>query len=1000
MEQLGMKNNFILVLLFVVTSSFQLISQEEARLLRFPAVSGSQLVFSYAGDLYTTSINGGMARKLTSHIGYEMFPKFSPDGSEIAFTGQYDGNTEVFKIPATGGSPTRLTYTATLDRDDIGDRMGPNNIVMAWSPDGKEIVYRSRKQSFNSFRGQLYSVSPSGGFSTEIPLSDGGFCSFSPDGNKLAFNWVFREFRTWKYYRGGMADDIRIFDFKSAKVEKISDSPGQDIIPMWIGDKIYYLSDRDRTMNLFAYDTETKETLKVTNFTDYDIKFPSHSDTHIAFEKGGYIYLFDVKTEESKKLDIYIANDEPWARSDWKDASKNIRGGDLSPGGERVLFSARGDVWSLPASEGVTHNLTATSEVNERNARWSPDGKHIAYISDETGEFEIYIIEQGGNEEPVQLTDSPNSYIFNINWSPDSKKILFHNKKRELNYVDVATKKITVVETSDRSTHFNYNWSPDSKWITYTRPQADMTVIRLYNLESKKSHEVTENWHNSSSPSFSRDGKYLFFTSARDFNPIYSHTEWNHAYVDMSRIYMITLAKETPSPFAPENDVVKFDEELKKDTTSDIKVKDVKIDFDGIEDRILALPVSPGNYYSVSTVDDKVYYNTSSTSGKESRFKMYDLKKKEETELGSNISYTLSSNGKKMLVKMSGNWKVMDLPTSKIAVEKPIDLSQMKVYVDLKDEWQQMFDEAWRHMRDFFYDPGMHGVDWDDVYKKYNQLVPHIGHRSDLAYITGEMIGELNVGHAYSQNGEKPEPDRIKTGLLGAKLSRDESGYFRIDEILKGANWNNELRSPLRAVGVDVNEGDYIISVNGVDLTSSDDIYQLLVGKANTEVILKINDKPSASDSREVLINTIGDESSLYYHKWVHENIAKVSEKTDGKVGYLHIPDMGVDGLNEFAKYYYPQLRKEGLIIDVRGNGGGNVSPMIIERLMRQLTYMTMHTGQQEGDPNPVGMHVGPKVTLLDKYSASDGDLFPYRFQVNKIGKTVGTRSWGGVVGY
>lgn len=994
-----MKKIFTLLTLFVLVASMQLVAQEEARLLRFPTVSGNQLVFSYAGDLYTTGINGGMARKLTSNIGYEMFPKFSPDGSQIAFTGQYDGNTEVFKIPAMGGVPQRLTYTATLGRDDIGDRMGPNNIVMTWTPDGKNIVYRSRKKSFNDFRGQLYTVDVSGGLSKEIPLSDGGFCSYSPDGSKLAFNWVFREFRTWKYYQGGMADDIRIYDLKSGKVEKITDTPAQDIIPMWIGKEIYFVSDRDRTANLFAYNTETKATRKVTNFTDYDIKFPSNSDTHIVFEKGGYIYLFDVKTQESKKLTINIANDEPWSRSDWKDASKTISGAALSTNGERVVFSARGDIWSVPATKGITRNLTSTSGVNERGADWSPDGKYIAYISDKTGEFEIYMEKQDGSEAPIQLTKGGNTYIFSLEWSPDSKKILYHNKKRELSYIDVDTKKVTVVETSDRSSGFSYSWSPDSKWITYTRPQADMTIIRLYNLESKKSHEVTESWYESSSPSFSRDGKYLFFTSARDFNPVYSQTEWNHAYVDMSRIYFITLAKETPSPFAPENDVVKVGEEAKKDTT-DNKSKDVKIDLDGIQDRVLSLPVSPGNYYGVTAVDDKVYYNTSSSSTRGGTMKVYDLKKKVETELGSNVGYSISGNGKKMLVRMGGKWGVIDLPTSKINIEKEVDLSQMKVFVDLKAEWQQMYDEAWRQMREFFYDPAMHGVNWEDVYKKYNQLVPYIGHRSDLAYITGEMIGELNVGHAYSQNGEKPEPERIKTGLLGAEISRDKSGYFRIDEILKGANWSKELTSPLRAVGVDVKEGDYIISVDGTPVNSTDDLYKLLVGKANTEVMLEINSKPSVAGSRTVLVNTIADESALYYHKWVRDNIAKVSEQTNGKVGYLHIPDMGVEGLNEFAKYYYPQLRKEGLIIDVRGNGGGNVSPMIIERLMRQLTYMTMHTGQQQGDPNPVGMHVGPKVTLLDKYSASDGDLFPYRFQVNKIGKTIGTRSWGGVVGY
>ncbi|MFO7755242.1 MAG: protease, partial [Bacteroidales bacterium] len=749
----------ILVIAFLIALSSSLIAQEEARLLRFPAVSGDRLVFSYAGDLYTTGINGGMARKLTTHKGYEVFPKFSPDGSTIAFTGQYDGNTEVFTIPAAGGSPERLTYTATLGRDDIGDRMGPNNIVMAWAPDGEKIIYRSRKQSFNAFRGQLFTVPASGGLSSEVPLSDGGFCSYSPSGDKLAFNWVFREFRTWKYYRGGMADDIRIYDFKTGEVEQVTDHPAQDIIPMWIGKEIYFLSDRDRIMNLFAYDTESGETRKVTDFSDYDIKFPSHSDKHIAFEKGGYIYLFDVETQQSRKLSIQIANDKPWARTQWKDASENIRMTHPAPDGERVVFSARGDIYSVPAKNGITHNMTATSGVNERNARWSPDGKHIAWISDASGEFEIYMARQDGEGEPEQLTEGSETYIFSLEWSPDSKKILYHTKKRELCYVEVETKKLTVVEKSDRSPGFSYSWSPDSKWIGYTRPQRDMTIIRLYNLDKKESYEVTEGWYNSSGPSFSRDGKYLLFTSARDFNPVYSQTEWNHAYTDMSRIYMITLAKETPSPFAPENDVVKTGDE--KDEKKEDDNKDIKVDIDGIQERVIDLPVSPANYSNVTAVNGKVYYNVRSSSERGSKMKVYDLEKKEETELGSNIMFTISPNGKKMLVRSGGKWGVITLPSSKVNIDKAIDLSDMKVKVDLEAEWQQMFDEVWRHMRDFFYDPGMHGVDWNAIYNKYNELVPHLAHRSDLAYLMGEMIAELNVGHAYVNNGERPQPERI-----------------------------------------------------------------------------------------------------------------------------------------------------------------------------------------------------------------------------------------------
>lgn len=975
-------------------------SQDESRLLRFPAIYGDQVVFSYGGDLYSVSSNGGMARKLTTHNGYEMFPHFSPDGRLIAFTGQYDGNTEVFVIPARGGVPKRLTFTATLGRDDIGDRMGPNNIVMGWTPDGKEIIYRSRKQSFNDFRGQLFLVPVDGGLSRELPITDGGFCSFSPDGSKLAFNWVFREFRTWKYYRGGMADDIRIIDMKTKQAEKITDNEAQDIIPMWIGDDIYFLSDRDRTMNLFVYNTKSRNTTKVTSFTDYDIKFPTASNNYIVFEKGGYIFKMDIKTRQPEKLVIQIGDDRIYARNEIRDAGESITLADPSPNGERVVFSARGEIFSVPAKKGITINLSGTSGVHERGGDWSPDGKYIAFISDQTGEFEIYIMKHEGSEKPVQVTSGTNTYIFGFEWSPDSKKILYNDKKNRLQVVDIDTKKSVLIEETDRSPFYGYNWSPDSKWIVYTKPEKDFTKIRLYNLETKNKHELTDSWYSSSNPGFSSDGKYIVFTSARDFNPVYSNTEWNHAYVNMSRIYLITLAKDTPNPFVIENDVVKNEPEAKPDAAADKPAGDVKIDIDGISERVVSLPVTPSNYFNVSCVQDKVYYIERASGGTGIKAKFYDLRKKKETELGDNLQFTISSNGKKMLVIQGQRYAVIDLPVSKVNIEESIDLSEMKVFTDIRQEWSQMFAEAWRHMRDFFYAPNMHGVDWKAIYDKYSVLVPYVAHRSDLSYLMGEMVAELSVGHAYVNNGEIPMPERINTGLLGAQLSRDKSGYYRIDMILKGANWSSTLRSPLREIGVNVNEGDLILAVDGKSTRDMTDIYASLINRADREVELTVNSRPTTEGARKVLVKPVSDESSLYYYNWVQKNIDYVTKKTGGKVGYLHIPDMGVPGLNEFAKYFYPQLNKEALIVDVRGNGGGNVSPMIIERLMREFTYATMSNGQKEGSVNPGGMLLGPKVTLMDKYSASDGDLFPYRFQVLGLGKIIGTRSWGGVVGY
>ncbi|HON18819.1 MAG TPA: PDZ domain-containing protein [Salinivirgaceae bacterium] len=998
-------------LLMLILTALLYGSPDEARLLRFPTVHGKQVVFTYGGDLYTVGIDGGIARKLTSDVGYEMFARFSPDGKTIAFTGQYDGNTEVFTIPAEGGIPQRITTTATLNRDDVADRMGPNNIVMTWTPDGKNIVYRSRKQSFNSFVGNLFTVPAQGGMSQEIPLSGGGFCSFSPDGKKLAFNNVFREFRTWKYYKGGMADDIRIFDLETKEIINITNHPAQDIFPMWIGNEIYFISDRDRTMNLFVYNLQTKTIEKITNFTDFDIKFPSFDQQTIVFEKGGYIYTFDVKSRNIKKIEITIADDQIYARNQWVDASKRISNVDLSPDGERVVFSARGDIFTLPRESGITRNLTKTSNAHEREGFWSPDGKWIAYLSDQSGEYEIYIQAHDGKTPAQKITSNNSTYLYSIQWSPDSKKILFNNRNGELQYVDIETKKITLVAKGIHSLIYNYTWSPDGQWISYSTNDSNrFSVIYVFNVTTQKTNQLTDGWYDSYSPTFSSDGKYLLFVSERDFNPIYSQTEWNHAYVDMNRIYLILLAKDTPSPFAPENNEPKPQDESSA-TKTDNKNNDskgkpsqptipkVSIDFDQISQRIVALPTQPGNYYNIYCIDNKVYYNFSNRGNVKSKTFVYDLKKQKETELGEGLSFVVSSSNKKMLVRKDKQYSVIDLPTSKINLETFIDLSNMKVWVDYRQEWKQIFDESWRQMRDFFYVANMHGVDWNAMYIKYSQLLPYVGHRNDLTYIIGEMIGELNVGHAYVNSGDRPEPTRISTGLLGAKISKDPTtGYFRIDKILEGANWSTSLYSPLQSPGVNAAEGNFIIAIDGTDLKSIPDIYTTLIDKANKTVELTINSKPEQNGSRKVLVKTIDDESSLYYYNWVQNNIRIVSEATNGQVGYIHIPDMGVAGLNEFSKYFYPQLTKKALIIDDRGNGGGNVSPMILERLGRTVYRLNMWRGFNTPTTIPAQTHYGPKVALINQYSASDGDLFPYGFRQLGLGPIIGVRSWGGIV--
>ncbi len=989
----------LFIFLFTISTFAQ-----EARLLRFPTVHGNQIVFSYAGDLYTVCSSGGTSRKLTNDEGYEMFARLSPDGKWIAFTGQYDGNTEVYLMPSEGGIPKRLSYTATLNRDDVSDRMGPNNIVIGWK-DNENIVLRSRWREFNDFIGQLYLQPVNGGLLKQLPLPRGGFCSYSPDKKKLAYNRVFREFRTWKRYRGGQADEIWVYDFETKKIENVTNNPAQDIIPMWAGNKIYFISDRDSRMNLFVYNLDTKETKKLTEFTDFDIKFPSLGDNAIVFENGGYIYKMDLATEKAEKVTIYINEDFVSGRGGLRDVSREISNYEISPDGNRALFGARGDVFTVPVKNGNTRDITNTSGVHERNSKWSPDGKWISYISDKSGEDEIYIEAQDGKSEPIQLTKNGDTYKYQPYWSPDSKKLLWSDKMQRLQYVDIDSKDITLVDKATAWEIRNYTWSPDSKWIAYARPEEDvMTKIYLYSLDKKEKYEATDGWYSSSAPEFSDDGKYLFFESNRSFSPKYGWTEWNHIYTDMSKIYLVTLSKETKSPFEPKSDEVKIngDEkdkgEKKEEEKKDSKDNSVKVDADGLTNRILELPISASNYFSITSAGDKIYYLRNGSSDEKTTLVMFDLDKQKETELGEIGGFEISADNKKMLVGQNGSYAIIDLPQNKVDLKEKLDLKDMKVNLDRYAEWEQIFNESWRQMRDFFYDPNMHGVDWVKVKENYQPLLKYVNHRADLTYIIGEMIGELSAGHSYVGGGDYPKAKRLKLGLLGAELEKDESGYFKVTKILKSQNWDKNVRNPLTDIGVNVKEGDYIIAVDGQSTKDMTNIYTALVDKADKQVTLLVNSSPNESGAKENVVIPIDDEQPLYYYTWVQNNIEKVNKATNGKVGYLHIPDMGVGGLNEFVKYYYPQLRKDALIIDVRGNGGGNVSPQIIERLRREIVLIDIARNTSTSY-NPGGMHVGPKVCLLNEFSASDGDIFPYRFKYYKLGKLIGKRSWGGVVG-
>lgn len=998
--------------ILVVLAICSLVSGEEARLLRFPAIHGNQIVFTYAGDLYTVEASGGVGRKLTNHEGFEIFARFAPDGKSIAFTGQYDGNTEVYSMPSQGGVPERLSFTPTLARDDVSDRMGPNNIVMAWSPDGRRIVFRSRMRSYNPFNGQLYSVSPQGGQLEELPLPRGGFCSFSPDGRQLAFNRIFREFRTWKRYRGGMADDVWVYDFRTKETVNITKHPAQDIIPMWAGDKIFFLSDRDenKRMNLFVYEHQAQQIRKLTDFVDFDIKFPSLGPQAIVFENGGYIYRFDLKTEAYRKVPISLQEDLHNGRSTWVGVSDKISDYGIARDGKRALFGARGDVFTVPAQHGPIRNLTQTPGVHERNAVWSPDGRLIAYVSDASGEDELHVQAQDGSAPARALTTGAETYKYHLVWSPDSSKILWADRRQRLRYVDVETQTITKVDQSDRWEIRQYAWSPDSQWIVYVKPEvASVSKVYLYSLEQDQAHELTEGWYEASNPVFSSDGKYLFFVSNRDFNPIYSSTEWNHAYQDMSRIYLVTLGRSTTSPFKPESDevaIAEAEEEPESDASDEDKqdkpkasVPSVEVDIDGIKDRIAALPITVSSYGRLASVGDSLYYRRNGTQDNKPQLVLYDFKKKKETVLGAIGGYAVSADQKKMLVTSAGKYAIIDLPKAKIDMKDSLDLSDMDLQLDRRAEWTQIFNECWRQMREFFYVPNLHGVDWEAMRERYAPLVAHVNHRADLTYIIGEMISELNVGHTYVGGGDYAKPKRIPLGLLGAELELDAaSGYHRIKRILRGQNWDKSLRSPLTEIGVDAREGDYILAVNGKSCAQISSIYELLVNQAGRQVTLTLNNRPETEGSRQVTVVPTDSQDQLYYFDWVQSNIQKVAEATDNKVGYIHVPDMGRRGLNEFVKYYYPQIYKKALIIDVRGNGGGNVSPMLIERLRREIVMINIARNAAP-NPNPGAALYGPMVCLADEFSASDGDLFTFRFKQHKLGKVVGKRTWGGVVG-
>jgi tricorn protease len=1008
----------VVFILWMIMGMFSpgLAQAEESRILRYPDIHKDKIVFVHAGDLWLVNAGGGIARRLTSDDGFELFPKFSPGGDMIAFTGQYDGNTDVYVIPAKGGEPKRLTFCPGFENQP--DRFGFEDMVSDWHPDGKSILFRSWRESYNSWFQTLFLIDIEGGYPVSLPLPEAGLTCFSPDASKIAYNRTFRNFRTWKRYQGGLAQDIWTYDFDQNEVERITDWEGTDTSPMWYNDKIYFVSDRDRTANIFCYDLGTKQTRKITSHNDFDVKWPSLGPEHIVYEQAGYLWVLDLKTEQAKRISVQIPDDKVLVRPEFVSVKDHISEYDLSPGGKRAVFAARGEIFTVPAEKGNTRNLTNTSRIREKNPVWSLDGKWIAYMSDRTGEDELYIVPQDGKGEEIRITRDGHCYRFAPVWSPDSKKLLFADKDLKLYYLDIEEKQVILVDSTKNWEIKRYSWSPDSRWIAYAKPAKNhMSSIFLYSLDQKSIFRVTDDFTDDTDPVFDREGKFLYFLSQRDFNAALGEFEPSFTYNQMTKIYVVTLQADSLSPFAPESDEAESPEERWEKKKGERKkweeekpeaIEQMLIDIEGIGERVMAFPIDPGEISGLRAAKQKIFYLsfprwtlTGRKPGPQGKLHLYDLEKREDHILLSPVDgYALSADESKIIYKSGKQYGIVDAKPGGAKVgDGALKLDQMEMRLDRREEWAQIFGEVWRRQRDFFYAPNMHGVDWDLLRDRYGELLPFVAHRTDLNYILGEMISELCCSHTYLAGGEGTSIDVVKTGLLGIDWEPDKvSGFYRIKKIYPGKNWRENLRSPLTEPGVEVKEGEYIVAVNGKTLKSPTNPYSLFENTVGKTVMLKVNSKPSLKDAREVTVKPIGSEYRLRYRYWVESNRRKVEEATNGKVGYIFIPDMGGGGLNEFAESFFPQIRKQGLIVDVRYNGGGFVSEMILERLRRKVVGMGCSRNAADY-PHPGGTLYGHMVCIANQYSASDGDNFPYYFREYGLGPVIGRRTWGGVVG-
>jgi len=1031
-------------LVFVFTFLHNTSAQSDPPLLlRFPTVSKTQIVFNYAGDLWTVGRDGGDARRLTSGVGIETLPHFSPDGSMVAFTGEYDGNRDVYVVPSEGGVPRRLTYHPA-DED-----------VAGWTPDGKKVVFNSWGNSFIHFEDQLYTVPVEGGLPTQVPLPVVEAATFSPDGTHVAYVPHPKWQQAWKRYHGGQTTPIWIADLKDSSIVKIPRDNSNDDHPMWVGDTIYFLSDRNGPVSLFVYDTKTKQVSEALHSDGLDFKTASAGPDAIVIEQFGAIKIYDLNTHQATNIKIHVAGDLEAVRPHFaKVEPKRIQSFNLSPTGARALFEAWGEIFTVPTDKGDIRNITRTPAVADRDPSWSPDGKSIAYFSDESGEYELAIRDQNGLG-PVRHINlgNPPSFFYTPTWSPDSKKIAYSDKRLQLWYIDLDNTTPKLIDADyfgGFAPTFSQTWSPDSKWTAYTKQlPSGLHALFVYSLEQGKSSQVTDGMSDVLYPSFDKDGKYLYFTAS-------TNTGLSTFGLDMSSdehrvtrsVYVAVLSKDAKSPLAPESDeenkpkdekkpdadkdkpAADKDKDKAKDTkdrdrdkAKDAKDKDrdkdkkeepvvVKIDIDGIGQRILSLPIPAKNYSNMLSGKSGILFlaeaplvvteddlpNVNQTVQK------FDLSKRKVDKLLDEVNdFAVSFDGEKILYRKGEAWTTVSTDDGPPAGGPPkpgfgpLKLDGWEVYVEPRAMWKQIYNETWRIERDFFYDPHYHGLDLDKVKKKYAPYLEGIASRDELTYLFQECLGEMTVGHMFVGGGEKPEPKKVKGGLLGADY-RLENGRYRIAKVYDGENWNPGNEAPLTQPGVNVKAGDYILAVNGRDLHASDNVYSFFEETAGKQVVLKVGTNPDGKDSREVTVVPVESEEHLRHLAWIESNRRRVDQATGGKVAYVHVPNTGGGGYTSFNRYFFSQVGKEGAIIDERFNEGGQLADYIVDYLRRpMLSKVVTREGHDWSSPSEA--IYGPKVMLINEESGSGGDALPWYFRKVGIGPLIGKKTWGGLVG-